>query len=84
MDTDVHDRFRAAIFCVPSMFPMLAILPAAAMPRKNAAGSREQGDNADQQNDVFHISYCFVISSEGVLVRWNRFLLANTVPFGPS
>ena len=42
------------IFCMLSIFPMAVMFLAAAMARKNAAGSREQGGNAYQQDDVFH------------------------------
>jgi hypothetical protein len=47
MDSDDHFRFMIAVmFSVPSIFLMTATFPAASMARKNAAGSREQGDNA--------------------------------------
>jgi hypothetical protein len=46
MDPDVHDRFRiAAIFRVPAIFPMIFASPASRA-WKNAADSREQGENA--------------------------------------
>jgi hypothetical protein len=55
MDPDDHCRCRypddyyrrrfGMIFCVPSIFPM-AVIFSAAMARKNAAGSVEQGGNA--------------------------------------
>jgi len=58
-DPNVYDsRFRiaavfravsilpmAAIFLVPTVFSMTAIIPAASMPRNNAAGRGEQGSN---------------------------------------
>ena len=47
MDPDVHARFRIAVmFSLLSIFFMIATFPAASMARENAAGSREQGDNA--------------------------------------
>jgi len=47
MDPDNYCRPRfAMMFCVLAIFPMTAIIPAASMARENAAGSREQGDNA--------------------------------------
>jgi hypothetical protein len=42
------------IFGMLSLFAMAAMSLAAAMARKSAAGSREQGGNAYQQDDVFH------------------------------
>jgi hypothetical protein len=58
VDPDVHCRFRIAAifrpisispiaaFPVPSVFLLTAIIPAAAMARKNAAGRGEHDDNA--------------------------------------
>ena len=68
---DDYDRCRnGVIFPMFPIFPMLpiflvtAIFSDAPSTRKNAAGSREQGDNAYQQKDGFHIYCCFVISYE--------------------
>jgi hypothetical protein len=48
MDPDNYCRPRfAVIFSVLSIFPITTIVPAASMARKNTAGSREQGDNAN-------------------------------------
>jgi hypothetical protein len=48
MDPDNYCRPRFAVmFFVLSIFPITATFPAASMARKNTAGSREQGDNAN-------------------------------------
>jgi hypothetical protein len=36
---------------------MMVIFPTAPMAPKNAAGSREQGDNAYQKKDEFHMFF---------------------------
>lgn len=70
MDPDVHSRLRrAAVFWLPSVFAMTAILaaiaifPAAAMAWKNAAGSRQQGESADEENDVLMDFICLPVLS---------------------
>ena len=46
MDPDIHFRLNIAdMFCVRSIFPETAIVPAS-IARKNTTGSREQADNA--------------------------------------
>jgi hypothetical protein len=63
MDPDDYRRCRFAVmFCVLAIFLMATF--SAATARKNAADSREQGGNAYEQDDVFHIFACFVVSSE--------------------
>ena len=47
MDPDDHFGFMIDVmFCMLPVFPMTATFPAASTARENAAGSREQGDNA--------------------------------------
>lgn len=67
-------HFMLVIFPVPTMFPVPF------MSRKDAAAGGKQGGDADDQDDVFHLSYCFCVSPRGLLARCDAFSLARHVP----